>query len=221
MAYSERMQVNIPVFKTEDDLSIISRIIRNRCGETKARVLARRLITKFTDIGKILSAEPDELKTVSGICDDIAEEIALLRDIAFALARRPLEETDVLDNCGAVFSYLRMLLTNEKREQFHVLYLNKNFRLINHKCHQIGTVDHVTVYPREVMRHALSCHACSIILVHNHPSGNVLPSQDDFNITARLVQIGEFLGITVCDHIIVAGGQHYSFTQEGVMPSGI
>lgn len=112
-----------------------------------------------------------------------------------------------------------MLLANEQREQFHALYLNKDFRLVLHKCLQIGTVDHVTVYPREIMHYALLCHACSVILVHNHPSGNVLPSKDDISITAELAMIGKYLGITISDHIIVAGGQNFSFRQKGIMPS--
>ncbi len=220
MSFCERLQANLPVFRTEDDFTLLRRIIRARCGDAQSTVLARKLMARFSDIGKIFSAEPAELTAIAGIGDEIAEEFAVLRDLVFTLARRPLENQNVLDNSDAVFSYCRILLANERREQFHVLYLNKDFRLILHKCLQIGTVDHVTVYPREVMRHALSCHACSVILVHNHPSGNAQPSEYDINITAELVKIGRYLGITVSDHIIVAGGQNFSFREKGIKPFG-
>lgn len=219
MASCEPLQANMPAFRTDDDFILLSKIIRSRCGDAQSEILARNLITRFSDIGKILGAEPAELKAVSGIGDEIAEEFAVLRELMLALARKPLENLDVLDNYETVFSYCGMLLANERREQFHALYLNKDYRLILHKCLQIGTVDHVTVYPREVMHHALTCHACSVILVHNHPSGNVLPSEDDISITAALVKIGNYLGITVSDHIIVAGGKSISFRQKGIMPS--
>lgn len=93
----------MPVFRTEDDFALLSRIIRGRCGQAQSEILARKLITRFSDISRILNAKPDELKAVSGIGDDIAEEFAVLRELVFALARKPLENLDVLDNCDAVF----------------------------------------------------------------------------------------------------------------------
>jgi DNA repair protein RadC len=219
MRSRKHWQTGKPLPHVNDDIALLIRIIGARRGKAQSERLARSLISEFSDIGTILHADPSELERIPGFGADIAEEFAATRDLIFALARRPLEKRTVLDNPEAVFSYCRILLGNEKREQFHALFLNKDFRLIVHKCLQIGTIDHVTVYPREVMFHAISCHACSVILVHNHPSGNEQPSRADIEITVELVKVGRYLGISISDHIIVGGGQGFSFLQNGIMPA--
>jgi DNA repair protein RadC len=219
MRSRKHWQTARPVLHVDDDIKLLIRIIGARRGRAQSENLARSLISKFSDIGTILRADPSELECIPGFDKDIAEEFAATRDLIFALARRPLEKRAVFDDPEAVISFCQILLANEKREQFHALFLNKDFRLIVHKCLQIGTVDHVTVYPREVMFQALTCHACSVILVHNHPSGNEQPSRADIEITAELVKVGRYLGISISDHIIVGGGQGFSFLQNGIMPA--
>jgi len=219
MRSRKHWQTGRPVLRVNDDITLLIRIIGTKRGKAQSESLARSLISKFSDIGTILRADPSELEGIPGFGADIAEEFAATRDLILALARRPLEKRAVLDNPDAVVSYCQILLASEKREQFHALYLNKDFRLIVHKCLQIGTVDHVTVYPREVMFQAISCHACSVNLVHNHPSGNEQPSRADIEITAELVKVGRYLGISISDHIIVGGGQGFSFLQNGIMPA--
>lgn len=81
----------------------------------------------------------------------------------------------------------------------------------------IGTVNQAVVYPREVFKHALLCSATAVILIHNHPSGLVKPSESDIRLTNRIVSIGKELDIAVHDHIVVAGDQHFSFRDEGIL----
>jgi DNA repair protein RadC len=98
----------------------------------------------------------------------------------------------------------------EKREQFRILFLDKRNNLIADEVQGHGTVDHVPVSPREVMRRAIELHACALILVHNHPSGDPTPSRADIQMTEAIVDIGGKLGIAVHDHIIVGKEGHAS-----------
>ena len=94
-------------------------------------------------------------------------------------------------------------IKDQQREHFKTLYLNARNQIVHSELTSIGSLSSAIVHPREVFHWAVQYHAASVILAHNHPSGDVAPSQDDINLTRRLVQAGEILGIDVLDHIIV------------------
>ena len=96
-------------------------------------------------------------------------------------------------------------------EQFHVLYLDRKNRIISDELLSTGTVDHVPVYPREVIKRALMLNASALILIHNHPSGDPTPSMADIEMTKKIVDAGQRLGVAVHDHIIVGRKGHVSF----------
>jgi len=100
------------------------------------------------------------------------------------------------------------------REMFMVLYLNARHHVIDCELHSIGMVDSASVYPREVFRGALLANACSIICIHNHPSGEVTPSVTDNEITEAIVKAGTVLQVRVLDHIILGDGCYYSYADE-------
>jgi DNA repair protein RadC len=102
-------------------------------------------------------------------------------------------------------------------EQFRVLYLDRKNVLIADEEQARGTVDHVPVYPREIMRRALELTASALILVHNHPSGDPTPSEADISMTARIVTAGEVMGIAVHDHLIIGKSRELSFRSEGLL----
>lgn len=201
------------------DFDLLKGIIERRRTTRSSASLTRRLLTRFGRIGGVLRAAPDELAAVKGIDGDIVRDLGMTRALLEAMARAELENAHVLDEPEAVFSYCRLLLSGERRERLHAIYLDKAFRLIAQECLQIGTVDHVAVYPREVMGRAIQHGATSIILVHNHPSGNARPSTADIAMTRQLEQAGRYLRIDVTDHIIVGGNGNYSFRQDGLLPS--
>lgn len=108
-------------------------------------------------------------------------------------------------------------IADERQEHFAVLTLDSGGRLINSKVIFIGTVTSTLVHPREIFAQAIADYAVSIVVSHNHPSGNPSPSQQDIATTQQLVAAGILLGINVDDHIIVAGGSHYSFAANGLI----
>ncbi|HEX7645801.1 MAG TPA: DNA repair protein RadC, partial [Noviherbaspirillum sp.] len=135
------------------------------------------------------------------------------------LARRAIAEEiksgDALSSPQAVKQYLQLMLSNRAYESFAVLFVDVRNRLIAAEELFRGTLTHTSVYPREVVKSALAHNAASIILAHNHPSGNVDPSAADRNLTQALKQALALVDIRVLDHFIVAGKQVYSFAEHG------
>ena len=108
-------------------------------------------------------------------------------------------------------------MAHQSHEEFRVLFLNRANRLISDECMGRGTVDHVPVYPREVMKRALELNACAIILVHNHPSGDPSPSECDIAMTQQIKLTAEALSITLHDHLIVGAASEISMASEGLL----
>ena len=129
---------------------------------------------------------------------------------------RHINRNPVLTSWAAVMDYCALSVRGEV-ERFHVLYLDRKNRLISDERLGVGTVDHVPVYPREVVRRAMDLNASALILVHNHPSGNPEPSRADIQITQRIAEAGRLLGMTVHDHVIVGREGHVSLRAKGLI----
>ena len=117
----------------------------------------------------------------------------------------------VISSWTALLNYCKAAMAYNTTEQFRILFLDRKNVLIADEVQQKGTVDHTPVYPREVVKRALDLGASSIILVHNHPSGDPTPSQADINMTRQIVDTAKPLGISVHDHLVIGKGSHASF----------
>ena len=118
------------------------------------------------------------------------------------------------NNANTIYNYYKNILKNEKQEYFYVIYLNKKLKIIDNKMLFKGTVDYSLVHPREIFKEAYLLSANYIICIHNHPTGNTLPSNDDFNITKNIKSVGEILGVYLIDHIIIGTNNYYSFKEN-------
>jgi len=127
---------------------------------------------------------------------------------------RYLNQNPVLLSWQAVLDYCTLTIRGEV-ERFHVLYLDRKNRLISDECLSIGTVDHVPVYPREVLRRALALNATALIIVHNHPAGDPEPSPADIAMTKEIQKGCKVMGLTLHDHIIVGIGREASLRTRG------
>ena len=114
-------------------------------------------------------------------------------------------------------SIFQALAGNKDREHFYSLMLDTKNQVKGYHCVSMGSLNAAIVHPREVFKAAILANAASVILCHNHPSGNVIPSREDKEITERLVEVGEILGIKVLDHIVVSYNDYYSFKANGDM----
>lgn len=141
-----------------------------------------------------------------------------LRIVAFSqlLKRMNNDYRPTIDTPEAAYIHL-MDLSGEKRECFKVLCLDGRRRLLASEVVSIGTATATLVHPREVFRFAIDCDACSVVVAHNHPSGDPTPSSDDRLLTERLHQAGRLLGINLDDHIVIGKGCFVSLRQLGVL----
>jgi len=165
--------------------------------------LAKSLLARFGDLGGVLGASVAELRSVAGIGESVALDIKLLHEASVRIGRDAVSRRTVITSWSQLIAYVRVALANEAREQFRVLFMDKKNQLIADEVMGQGTVDHAPVYPREVMRRALELSASSIILVHNHPSGDPTPSGADVEMTRQVVEAGKALRIAVHDHLVV------------------
>ena len=154
---------------------------------------------------------------MAGIGEGAALDLKLVHELAQRIGREPAQRRTVISSWSALLSYVRVALQHEGREHVRVLYLDRKNQLILDEVTNQGTVDHAPVYPREIVRRALELSASSLILVHNHPSGDPTPSKADIDITNAVVAAAKPLGISVHDHLVVGRDGVVSFKAKGLM----
>ncbi|MFZ5685683.1 MAG: JAB domain-containing protein [Pseudomonadota bacterium] len=176
---------------------------------------AAALFAEFGSLPEVLAASVPALSRSAPPA--AAARLALTKDIARRLLAAPLRQRPVLGGWEAVCAYLRGVLAGRSREQLLGLFLDKRNRLIRDEVLGEGTVDHVPVYPREVMRRALELDAAAVVLAHNHPGGLATPSSSDVESTRQVIEAGRLLRIAVHDHFLVADQQVVSFRSLGLL----
>lgn len=163
------------------------------------------------------AASLTELCLTPGIGAAKASRIAA----AFELGRRALRESlpdrERIRNASDVYEQVRLRMRDLAHEEFHVLLLNTQNMVLRHLQVTRGTLDASLVHPREVFRAAITEAAASVIVVHNHPSGDPTPSAEDRAVTRQLIEAGRLVGIEVLDHIVVGEGRYVSFAEAGLM----
>ncbi len=179
--------------------------------------VAKRLIQRFGGFHGVLAAEPDQLATVKGIGEATAAAIKTIHAAAIRFAREAIIDRPVMSSWQKVIDYCRAAMAHNEKEEFRILYLDAKNGIIHEEQQQVGTVDHTPVYPREVVKRALERGASSIIMVHNHPSGDPTPSRADIEMTKEVARAAATLGIAVHDHIIIARDRHASLKGMGLM----
>ena len=194
----------------EDLLTIL---INSGSKENSAREIAS-LILKECD-GDLSRVNYSNLKNIKGIGNKKSATILAALELGkrFSMKVRSISNIQITSS-NIVFDYYRNIFLDKKQEYFYCVYLDSTKRVICDKLLFIGTLDYSLVHPREVFKEAISYSASSIICIHNHPSGNVLPSKNDILITNKLSEIGDIMGIKVIDHVIIGHNKYYSFLEN-------
>ena len=179
--------------------------------------LARELLDRYESLENLFSRSPPELMKIKGIGSAKAATLSA----AFHLVRRIQSKTSKdrpsFRRAKDVAGYYLPLMKDLRKEVFKVLLLSRANRLIKEVTISEGTLDASIVHPRDVFREALLESAAGVILLHNHPSGNPAPSEEDIRITKQLVEAGRVMGIKVYDHIILAGEDYRSLADDGMI----
>jgi DNA repair protein RadC len=179
--------------------------------------IAYRLIARFGSFANAIAAPMREITEVDGMGAASAAALKIVHAAALRLARAEVVGRPVLGNWDALMDYLNAVMARERVEQFRILFLDTRNRLLADEAQAKGTVNHTPVYPREVVKRALELNASAIILVHNHPSGDPTPSQDDIVMTRQIAEAAETLSVVLHDHVIVGNGRWISFRREGLI----
>ena len=179
--------------------------------------LARKLIEDFGGLGPLLSADAEAIVRIGGVSEGAAAAIKIAQAAALRLLESNFKDRPMLGSWQALLDYLRADMAFNPVERVRVLFLNSTNMLIRNEPMSEGSVDEAAVYVREVIRRALDYHATAIIIVHNHPSGDPQPSQQDIKLTREIIDAGRPLRITVHDHVIVGARGHSSMRAMGLI----
>lgn len=197
------------------DYEMLELVLFRALPRLDVKPLARLLIDRFGDFGRVISADPARLREVQGVGEAVVQELKIVEAAAHRLARAKVMQRAVLSSWEALLDYCRTAMSHRETEQFRVLYLDRKNVLIADEEQARGTVDHVPVYPREVVKRALELNASALILVHNHPSGDPTPSAADITITAQVEQAASALGLVLHDHLVIGKSCELSFRASG------
>lgn len=205
--------------KGSDSLSneeLLAILIRTGTKGKSSKELASNILTSIKNIQELKNLNFKQLTQIDGIGPSKAA--ILLSTIELSKRMNQTVHTIIKkkgNNPAFIFEYYQSILQDKTQEYFYAIYLDQAKTIIQDKLLFIGTINYSLVHPRDIFKEAYLLSASSIIIVHNHPTGNVLPSQNDIDTTNNLVKIGSLLGIKVIDHIIIGSHHYYSFFENG------
>ena len=199
------------------DYELLELVLFRAIPRQDVKPLARRLLDTFGDFNRVLAAPVDRIAAVEGAGAAVVQELKIVEAAAHRMARARVMHRPVISGWDALLDYCHTAMAHRETEQFRVLYLDRKNVLIADEEQARGTVDHVPVYPREVVKRALELNASALILVHNHPSGDPTPSDSDIAMTRQVAAAAEALGLVLHDHLIVGKSTELSFRTSGYL----
>ena len=198
-----------------NDAEVLELLLLQSSPRKDMQPVALKVLDAFGDIASVLAADTARLDAMIGTT--AAQDLKLVQGASKRMAKARIAHRPLISSWDAVLLYCRTALAHKETEEFHVLFLDRRNMLIADEVLGIGTVDHVPVYPREVLKRALELNACAIILVHNHPSGDPSPSTSDIEMTQMIKQAADSLSITLHDHLIIGASGETSFVSKGLL----
>jgi DNA repair protein RadC len=198
------------------DYELVEYLLTLTIPRVDTKPLAKKLLGEFGGIGPLLSSSADTLRR-EGLTDPTIAGLKIAHAAALRLLESRIEDQPVLSSWDALCNYLHAAMAHSRVEEVRILFLNaKNMLLANEALWQ-GSVDEASVHVREVIARAMALGATAIIIVHNHPSGDPTPSQQDIRLTRDLVDAGRHMKVTVHDHVIVGANGRTSMRAMGLI----
>jgi DNA repair protein RadC len=199
------------------DYEMLELVLFRAIPRQDVKPLARLLLDTFGDFNRVVTAPPARLVMVKGVGEAVVQELKIVEAAAQRMMRARIMHRPVLSSWTALLDYCHTAMSHRETESFRILFMDRKNILIADEVQGEGTVDHVPVYPREVIKRALELNACALILVHNHPSGDPTPSEADMTMTAAIHDAAQVFGIVLHDHLIIGKSREISFRSEGYL----
>lgn len=199
------------------DYELLELLLFRAIPRQDVKPLARELLDTFGDFNRVVTAAPARLMMVKGVGEAVVQELKIVEAAAQRMMRARVMNRPLLSSWDALLDYCHTAMAHRETEQFRILFLDRKNVLIADEEQAKGTVDHVPVYPREVVKRGLELNASALILVHNHPSGDPTPSQADITMTLQVQEAAHVLGITLHDHLIIGKSRELSFRSAGYL----
>lgn len=199
------------------DYEMLELLLFHAIPRRDTKPTAKRLIETFGSYAAVLRADVKALSAVKGVGETTA---IMLKSVVYAaerLAREEIMDRVVLSSWDALMNHIRISMARQETERFRILFLNVKNALIADEEQQSGFVNHAPVYPREVIKRALELCASALILIHNHPSGIPDPSPADIDMTRKIKEADDQLGVRLHNHIIFAREGTFSMRSEGLI----
>lgn len=201
------------------DYEVVELLLTLAVPRSDVKRPAKALIARFGNLRGILNAAPEQLRAVEGLGGVAPVALRIIRDTAALYLQQSSEGEETLADPEALRRFWRLRIGALPHEVFEVGYLDSSLRLLRDGVERLeeGTVDRAAVYPRQVMEAAIRRSAAALVFAHNHPNGDVQPSEQDKTLTRALVLAASTLQIKVFDHLIVSQDHAFSFREGGLL----
>jgi len=194
------------------DYELLELLLTYAIPRKDTKALAKGLVVRFGSFAAVLDQPRERLLEVEGIGPQTVTFLLAIRSAMARYFEQGVEQAETISSPEAVAEFVRMHVGANQRECLTILCLNDANRLVHHVTVIEGTVDRAPFYPREILKAALLHNATGLIIVHNHPSGDPVPSENDHNITHKLRDLAAEFSIRVHDHLIVTPRNAFSLT---------
>lgn len=200
--------------KALPDYELLELILCGVIPRGDVKPLAKVLLEETGSLAGLLQADLEKLKSIPGIGESTIALLKVIYEVSCRVIREELRKETVFESWQAMINYCRARMSHVAVEQFRLLFLDHKNQLIADELQQQGTINRTPIFPREVVKRSLEVGATSIILVHNHPSGDPSPSEADIEITRKIIEAATALDIQVLDHLIVGKYGHVSLREK-------
>jgi len=199
------------------DYEVVELLLTLGTPRKDCKQAAKNALAKFGSLNAVMEADPKELQEIDGIGQSNVFGLKLSQTVARRYLADRVIGHDIVTSSDEVLDYLKHNLRDKKQEIFSIIYLNGRNEIVGMEELFHGSLTYSVVFPREVVKKVLKQNAAAVIFVHNHPSGNLNPSQEDIKITKKLKDAVATIDVKVHDHLIIAGNNYYSFADNNLL----
>ncbi len=199
------------------DYEILELLLMIARPRIDVKPIAKSLLKKYDNLANLVAKDPHELSEEKNIGEAAITMFRVINEVVARVLSEDMKSKPLIESWKSLIDYCRATMAHISTEKFRILYLNSKNRLIADDLHEVGTVDHTPVYPREIAKRALLLNSSAVIIVHNHPSGDFNPSKADIEVTKKVVDALATVNVMLHDHVIVSKTGHYSFRTNGLV----